>query len=113
MAIALTPAAFERVRQFLATEPGALGLRFGVKRTGCSGWGYEVELAREARDGDSVSEQDGVRVYVDAASLAMVDGTTIDFVRKGLNHEFVFENPNAAAACGCGESFTTDADKAA
>ncbi len=113
MAIALTPAAFERVRQFLATEPGALGLRFGVKRTGCSGWGYEVELARDARAGDSVSEQDGVRVYVDAASLAMVDGTTIDFVRKGLNHEFVFENPNAAAACGCGESFTTDADKAA
>ena len=113
MAIALTPAAFERVRQFLATEPGALGLRFGVKRTGCSGWGYEVELARDARAGDSVSEQDGVRVYVDAASLAMVDGTTIDFVRKGLNHEFVFENPNAAAACGCGESFTTDADRAA
>ena len=113
MAIALTPAALERVRQFLATEPGALGLRFGVKRTGCSGWGYEVELARDARTGDSVSEQDGVRVYVDAASLAMVDGTTIDFVRKGLNHEFVFENPNAAAACGCGESFTTDADKAA
>ena len=113
MAIALTPAAFERVRQFLATEPGALGLRFGVKRTGCSGWGYEVELARDARAGDSVSEQDGVRVYVDAASLAMVDGTTIDFVRKGLNQEFVFENPNAAAACGCGESFTTDADKAA
>ena len=113
MAIALTPAALERVRQFLATDPGALGLRFGVKRTGCSGWGYEVELARDARAGDSVSEQDGVRVYVDAASLAMVDGTTIDFVRKGLNHEFVFENPNAAAACGCGESFTTDADKAA
>ncbi|MBP6216726.1 MAG: iron-sulfur cluster assembly accessory protein [Luteimonas sp.] len=113
MAIALTPAAFERVRQFLATEPGALGLRFGVKRTGCSGWGYEVELARDARAGDSISEQDGVRVYVDAASLAMVDGTTIDFVRKGLNHEFVFDNPNAAAACGCGESFTTDADKAA
>ena len=113
MAIALTPAAFERVRQFLATEPGALGLRFGVKRTGCSGWGYEVELARDARAGDSVSEQDGVRVYVDAASLAMVDGTTIDFVRKGLNHEFVFDNPNAAAACGCGESFTTDTDRAA
>jgi len=113
MAIALTPAAVERVRQFLATDPGALGLRFGVKRTGCSGWGYEVELAREARDDDSVSEQDGVRVYVDADSLAMVDGTTIDFVRRGLNHEFVFENPNAAAACGCGESFTTDTDKVA
>ena len=113
MAITLTESARARIRGSLDADPAALGLRFGVKRTGCSGWGYEVELARDARDGDSVSEQDGVRVYVDADSLAMVDGTTIDFVRKGLNHEFVFENPNAAAACGCGESFTTDADKAA
>ncbi len=113
MAIHLTPAALDRVRQFLAGDAAALGLRFGVKRTGCSGWGYEVELARDARDGDTIGEQDGVRIYVDATSLPMVDGTTIDFVRKGLNHEFVFENPNAAAACGCGESFTTDADKAA
>lgn len=113
MAITLTPAAFERVRQFLAGNPGALGLRFGVKRTGCSGWGYEVELARDEREGDTVSEQDGVRIYVDATSQPMVDGTAIDFVRKGLNHEFVFDNPSAAAECGCGESFTTDADKAA
>ena len=113
MSIQLTPAAHDRVRQFLANEPAALGLRFGVKRTGCSGWGYDVELARDAREGDSISEQDGVRIYVDAQSLPMVDGTTIDFVRKGLNHEFVFANPRAAAECGCGESFTTDADKAA
>ncbi len=113
MAITLTPVAFERVRQFLAANPAALGLRFGVKRTGCSGWGYEVELAHEMREGDTVSEQDGVRIHVDATSQPMVDGTTIDFVRKGLNHEFVFANPNAAAECGCGESFTTDADKAA
>ena len=54
-----------------------------------------------------------MRIYVDASSQPMVDGTTIDFVRKGLNHEFVFANPRAAAECGCGESFTTDADKAA
>lgn len=113
MAIHLTPAAFDRVRQFLAANPGALGLRFGVKRTGCSGWGYEVELAHEQQPGDTVSEQDGIRIYVDASSQPMVDGTTIDFARKGLNHEFVFANPNAAAECGCGESFTTDADKAA
>jgi len=113
MSIKLTPAALDRVRQFLAAEPGALGLRFGVERTGCSGWGYVVELARDAREGDSVSEYEGLRILVDPASLAMVNGTTIDFVRRGLNHEFVFDNPNAAAACGCGESFTTDADKAA
>ena len=113
MSIQLTPAALDRVRQFLSGEPEALGLRFGVRRTGCSGWGYEVDLAREHRDGDTVSEQDGVRIYVDATSHPMVDGTTIDFVRKGLNHEFVFTNPNVAAECGCGESFTTDADRAA
>src|SRR5690554_7545491 len=113
MTIQLTPAALDRVRQFVAAEPGALGLRFGVERTGCSGWGYVVDIAREAREGDSVTEQDGVRIHVDPDSLPMVDGTTIDFVRRGLNHEFVFDNPNAAAACGCGESFTTDAGKAA
>lgn len=113
MAITLTPAALERVKTFLAANPDALGMRFGVKRTGCSGWGYEVDLARESRDGDTVTEQDGVRILVDATSLSMVDGTTIDFERKGLNQEFVFANPNAAAECGCGESFTTDADKAA
>ncbi|MHC9085194.1 HesB/IscA family protein [Luteimonas sp. RIT-PG2_3] len=113
MAISLTPAALDRVKRFLASNPDALGMRFGVKRTGCSGWGYEVELAHASTPDDSVSEQDGVRIYVDPTSVQMVDGTTIDFVRKGLNHEFVFDNPKAAAACGCGESFTTDADKAA
>jgi iron-sulfur cluster assembly protein len=112
MSIQLTESALARVRHFLATDPAALGLRFGVKRTGCSGWGYEVDLAREQREGDSVSEQDGVRVYVDADSRPLVDGTTIDFVRRGLNHEFVFANPRATAACGCGESFTTEADLA-
>lgn len=113
MSIKLTPAALDRVRQFLASEPAALGLRFGVERTGCSGWGYVVELAHEVREGDSISEHEGLRIHVDPVSLPLVGGTTIDFVRRGLNHEFVFENPNAAAACGCGESFTTDAGKAA
>jgi len=109
MPISLTPAAVVRVRQFLERTPDALGLRLGVKRTGCSGWGYEVELARQQREDDSISEQDGVRIYVDALSQPLVDGTQIDFVRKGLGHEFAFLNPNAAAECGCGESFTVDA----
>jgi iron-sulfur cluster assembly protein len=107
--ITLTPAAIDRVRQFTAGKPQALGMRFGVKRTGCSGWGYQVELAGEIRDDDRVFEQDGVRVVVDAQSLPIVAGTQIDFVRRGLNHEFVFRNPQAAAECGCGESFTTQA----
>jgi len=112
MAIHLAPAAFERVQGYLADTPEAIGLRFGVKRTGCSGWGYVVDLAREQREGDAVSEQDGVRIYVDADSVALVDGTEIDFLKQGLNEQFVFRNPNVAAECGCGESFTTDAEAA-
>jgi len=113
MSIHLAPAALERIRGFLSADDSAIGLRFGVQRTGCSGWGYLADLAREQRDGDTVFEQDGVRIFVDADSLALVDGTRIDFIKQGLNEQFVFENPNVAAECGCGESFTTDADRAA
>ena len=94
-------------------DPAALGLRFGVSRTGCSGWGYKVDMARAAGDDDRVFEDQGVRIYVDAASLPLVDGTEIDFLKQGLNEQFVFRNPNVAGECGCGESFTTDADRAA
>ena len=113
MAVTLTESAHVRIRGYLDADPAAVGLRFGVSKTGCSGWGYKVDMARAAHAEDTVFEADGVRIYVDAASLPLVDGTVIDFVRKGLNHEFVFANPSAAAECGCGESFTTDADKAA
>ena len=112
MAITLTPAAHARVSQFVSRHSGALGLRFGVKRTGCSGWGYFTDLATEEQAGDGVFEQDGVRVYVDATSLPLVDGTVIDFAKQGLGEVFVFANPNAKAECGCGESFTTDPEKA-
>lgn len=107
MSIHLTPNALDRAKRYLAANPASIGLRFGVKKTGCSGWGYEVDVAAARREGDSVFELDGIAVLVDAQSLPLVDGTQIDFVRKGLNQEFVFNNPNAAAACGCGESFTT------
>ncbi len=107
MGIRLTDAALERIKRYLTDDPATLGLRFGVKRTGCSGWGYRVDMAREQAADDRVFEQDGVRVLVDADSLELVDGTEIDFVKSGLNHQFVFRNPNAAAECGCGESFTT------
>ena len=108
MAIHLTPVAFARVQRFVAQTPGALGLRFGVTRTGCSGWGHTTDLAREQREDDTVFEQDGVRIFVDAQSLALVDGTEIDFGKQGLSETFLFRNPNATAECGCGESFTTD-----
>lgn len=108
MAVTLTPAATERVRQYMADTPGAIGLRFGVKKSGCSGWAYLVDIATAAQDGEAIFEQDGVSVRVDADSLAQVDGTEIDFVKNGLNHNFVFRNPRMAAECGCGESFTTN-----
>ena len=113
MAITLAPAALERVQGYLAAEPAKAGLRFGVKRTGCSGWGYVIGLADAVEPGDAVSEQAGVRILVDADSLALVDGTEIDFLKAGLNEQFVFRNPKAQAECGCGESFTTDAERAA
>ena len=113
MSITLAPAALERIRGYLAETPTAIGLRFGVRRTGCSGWGYAVDLARDQREGDTVFEQSGIQIRVDADSLDLVDGTEIDFVKNGLSEQFVFRNPNVAAECGCGESFTTDSTRAA
>lgn len=108
MTITLTDAALDHLRTHLAAEPGALGLRLGVERTGCSGWGYVARLAHEQEPDDLVFEQQGVRVLVDAKSLPLLDGTEVDYVRQGLNRQFAFRNPNVTAACGCGESFTTD-----
>jgi iron-sulfur cluster assembly protein len=112
MAVTLAPAALQRIKGYLAETPEAIGLRFGVKRTGCSGWGYSVDLAREAREDDAVFHQDGVLIRVDADSLPLVDGTEIDFLKQGLNELFVFRNPNVTGECGCGESFTTGAEAA-
>jgi iron-sulfur cluster assembly protein len=106
MSISITPPARERIHQFLAQTPGAVGVRFGVKRTGCSGFAYVVDLAGEARPDDHTLEVDGIRLIVDDKSLPMVEGTVIDFRRQGLNAAFVFHNPNATSECGCGESFT-------
>lgn len=106
MSISITPPARERIRQFLAQTPNAVGVRFGVKRTGCSGFAYVVDLAEDARPDDQAMEVDGIRLIIDARSLPMVEGTVIDFRRQGLNAAFVFHNPNATGECGCGESFT-------
>lgn len=108
MNIQITPTARERMSAYLSGNPQAAGVRFGVRRTGCSGFGYVVELAGEAREGDQVVEVDGVPLIVDAASRPLVDGTVIDFQRQGLNTSFVFHNPNATGECGCGESFTVE-----
>ena len=109
MAISLSPAAHARMQDFLARHPAAPAVRFGIKKTGCSGFGYTVDLAEAIAENDAVFDLDGVRVVVDAKSLPFVDGTEIGFERQGLNATFVFRNPNATGECGCGESFTVGA----
>lgn len=106
MQISLTEAAIARVRQFLPA--GSVGLRLGVRKTGCSGWAYEIDEAVEVRADDQVFEDQGVKVVVDPVSLPLVAGTEIDFKREGLSSVFTFRNPNAAGECGCGESFSTE-----
>lgn len=105
MAIRLTHSAAERVRSFLGRD-GGIGLRLGVKKTGCSGWAYTVELAEEIQDGDVVFEQDDVKIVVANENLSFLDGSVIDFAAEGLGSSFQFTNPNVTEECGCGESFT-------
>lgn len=106
MTITMTAAANQRMNQFLANTPDAPGVRFGIRRTGCSGFAYVVDLADAVGENDQLVHVDGVPLIVDGKSLALVEGTVIDFQRQGLNASFVFHNPNATGECGCGESFT-------
>lgn len=105
MAIKLTHSATERVRSYLRQD-GGLGLRLGVRKTGCSGWAYTVQIAESIEEGDIVFEDDGVKVVVSGDSIGFLDGSEVDFVSEGLNREFRFNNPNVTEECGCGESFT-------
>lgn len=106
MAISLTASAADRIQNFLAARGHGIGLRLGVRKTGCSGFAYVVNYADEQRPGDAVFEDRGVKVYVDPESLPLVDGTVVDFVKQGLNEAFRFRNPNVKGECGCGESFS-------
>ena len=103
--ITLTDRAAERVRNYLAKRGAGIGLRLGIKKTGCSGFAY-VDYADEVNDSDVVFDTDDVKVIVDQQSLELIDGTEVDYVREGLNEAFRFKNPNAAGECGCGESFS-------
>lgn len=105
MAITLTNSAANRVQAFLANRGKGVGLRLGVKTSGCSGMAYVLEFADIINDDDSVFEDKNVKVIVDKKSLIYIDGTELDFVKEGLNEGFKFNNPNAQNECGCGESF--------
>ena len=106
MALSLTKPAAERVKTYLDTRDSAIGLRVGVKKTGCNGFAYVVNYAEAADDSDEVFEDRGVKLVVDRKSLELIDGTEIDFVKEGLNEAFRFRNPNVSGECGCGESFS-------
>ena len=105
MSVTVTPKAATQIRKALEKRGGGVGLRVAIKTSGCSGYAYALEFADVAAAEDLSFESEGVNVLVDATSLPMIDGTQLDWVREGLNEGFKFNNPNAKANCGCGESF--------
>jgi len=106
MAISLTESATRRVKSYLEKRGRGVGLRIGVRRTGCSGWAYMIDYADEIDTDDVVFDEGDVKVVVDSKSLELIDGTEVDFVKEGLNEAFKFRNPNVKGECGCGESFS-------
>lgn len=104
--ITMTPAAAGQIKHLIATEQDALGLRVGVKPSGCSGYAYTLDLARQLNDDDHVFEHDQAKIVIDDEALTMLDGTEVDYVSEGLNRLFKFHNPNVKDECGCGESFS-------
>lgn len=105
MRVSLSEAAARHITRYLARRGKGVGVRLGVKTTGCSGLAYKIEFADEVAPEDIVFEQQGVKILVDPKSLPYIDGTELDFVREGLNEGFKFNNPNERDRCGCGESF--------
>jgi iron-sulfur cluster assembly protein len=107
MAIQLTLEAAEHVKSLLCKESQALGMRIATKKSGCTGFAYEVDYVEEILPNDEVFESHGVKVVVDRESLPMLDGMQVDFVKSSLlNEGLEFNNPNVKEMCGCGESFS-------
>jgi iron-sulfur cluster assembly protein len=106
MTIQLTESAAKQIKAQLAKRGKGLGLRVGVKKTGCSGWAYTYDYADDVKGSDQVFEAHDAKLVVDGESLEFLNGSTVDYVREGLKQAFKVENPNVDATCGCGESFT-------
>jgi len=105
MGITITEAAANHVQKFLDNRGKGIGIRLGVRTSGCSGMAYQMEFVDELDEDDLVFEERGVKVVVDPKSLVYLDGTEVDFTKEGLNEGFKFNNPNVKSECGCGESF--------
>jgi len=106
MAITLTEAAAGHIRRLLDKRGKGLGLRLGIRKSGCSGFAYDLDYVDEIAEGDTVFEEFGVKVVVSREGLEVLDGTVVDYARDGLNENFRFRNPNVKDECGCGESFS-------
>ena len=106
MALTLTEKAAKHVQRSLTNRGKGIGIRLGVKTSGCSGMAYVMEFVDDVEDNDQVFESQGIKIIVDPKSLVYIDGTELDFVREGLNEGFKFHNPNVKNECGCGESFS-------
>jgi len=104
--ITLTDKAAMRMVDYLSNRGTGIGVRLSVQTTGCSGLGYNMEFVDHLNEDDTVFEEKGVQLIIDAKSLIYIDGTEVDYQKEGLNEGFEFNNPNAKAECGCGESFT-------
>ena len=105
MAVTLSEKAAQHVANFLAKRGKGVGLRLGVRTSGCSGMAYKLEFVDDVAEEDLVFESNGVKVFVDPRSLPYLDGMELDYAREGLNEGFKFNNHNVKDQCGCGESF--------
>ena len=107
MGITMTEAAATRVRTFLQKRGKGVGLRLGVRTSGCSGMAYVLEFVDAPQEADQVFEDHGITVFVDSKSVLYLEGTELDYTKEGLKEGFKFNNPNVKNSCGCGDSFTT------
>ena len=105
MMITLTENAAKHINNYLTKRGKGLGVRLGVKTSGCSGMAYNLEFVDEAQADDHIFENFGAKVFIDPKSLVYLDGTQVDYTKEGLQEGFKFENPNVKDECGCGESF--------
>ncbi|MGB8665682.1 MAG: Fe-S cluster assembly scaffold SufA [Serratia inhibens] len=103
--ILLSDDAVQQITKLMQQDPQVKGLQLGVKQSGCAGFAYVLDLTRTPAEDDLLFERDGAKLYVPLKAMPFIDGTTVDFVREGLNQIFKFNNPKAQHACGCGESF--------
>jgi iron-sulfur cluster assembly protein len=108
MAVSLTESAARQIKKQLEKRGKGVGLKLGVRKSGCSGYAYTLDYSDDVKNDDEVFEGFGVKVIVQKNDLSFLDGIQLDYRREGINEAFQFNNPNVKGSCGCGESFTVE-----